>query len=63
MSINAKGISISRENLPELLFIGLPVNVSFKHGDFSKIGHAKEAFMRRRNEISNVVDQDHFYAP
>ena len=63
MSNNAQEIPISREELPELLFIGLAVIVSFKHGDFSKIGQIKEVFMQRRNEIPNVVDPDHYYAP
>jgi predicted transcriptional regulator YdeE len=56
-------VPISRQELPELLFIGMIVNVSFKHGDFSRIGEVKEAFMRRREEIQNVVDPDHYYAP
>lgn len=63
MSNNPKEISINRLELPETLFIGLPVNVSFKHGDFSKIGQVKEAFMRRRVEIPNIADSEHYYAP
>jgi predicted transcriptional regulator YdeE len=61
--IQLKEISINRLELPEIMFIGLPVNVSFKHGDFSKIGQIKESFMQRRSEIPNIVDHEHFYAP
>lgn len=63
MPNNANEMKISRQELPELLFIGLPVNVSFKHGDFSRIGQVKETFMRRRGEIPNIVDADHYFAP
>jgi len=63
MSNNPKEISIDRLELPEILFIGLPVNVSFKHGDFNKIGQLKEIFMQRRSEIPNIADLEHFYAP
>jgi Uncharacterized protein conserved in bacteria len=58
-----QAIPISRQELPELQFVGMIVNVSFKHGDFGRIGEVKEAFMRRRTEIQNVVDPDYFYAP
>ncbi|WP_051236885.1 GyrI-like domain-containing protein [Paenibacillus pinihumi] len=63
MSNKPKEISIHRLELPEIMFIGIPVNVSFKHGDFSKIGQLKQTFMQRRSEIPNIADVDHYYAP
>lgn len=61
---NAKNsLEVKQVELPELLMIGIPVNVSFKHGDFSKIGRNKAEFKRRLDEIPNAVNRDEFYAP
>lgn len=62
--INAKkSLQVKLVELPELLMIGIPVNVSYKHGDFSKIGRNKEEFKRRLAEIPNAVNPAEFYAP
>jgi len=50
-------------DLPEMLMIGLPVNVAFKHGDFGKIGRNKEEFDRRIIEIPHAVNREEYYAP
>ncbi|MGM0882331.1 MAG: GyrI-like domain-containing protein [Bacillota bacterium] len=49
--------------LSEMKMVGFPVNVSFKDGDFSKIGKTKQLFMERKDEIQHAVDPDTYWAP
>ncbi|WP_051251376.1 GyrI-like domain-containing protein [Paenibacillus harenae] len=49
--------------LGEMKFVGFPVNVSFKDGDFSKIGRTKQLFMERKSEIRHAVDPETYWAP
>lgn len=52
----AKAEPVRIEKLPELMMVGFPVVVSFKHGDFSKIGKTKALFDARKEEIQHAVD-------
>ncbi|NIK77804.1 putative transcriptional regulator YdeE [Paenibacillus castaneae] len=63
MTIVEQNHKIEITELGELLMIGLPVNVSFKNGDFSKIEQTKEEFKRRLSEIPNAVNPVEYYAP
>ncbi|MBP1991918.1 GyrI-like domain-containing protein [Paenibacillus eucommiae] len=49
--------------LEEMKFVGFPVVVSFKDGDFSKIGKMKQLFMERKGEIKHAVDQESYWSP
>lgn len=63
MTMTKKSLEVKQVELPEMFLIGLPVNVSFKHGDFSKIGRTKDEFKRRLSEIPNAVNPGEYYAP
>lgn len=51
------------EKLAEMKMVGFPLIVSFKDGDFSKIGKTKQLFMERKDEIQHVIDPETYWAP
>lgn len=67
MSDHAKTEERVREiqivKLNEMKMVGFPINISFKDGDFSKIGENKRLFLERKNEISHVIDPETYWAP
>lgn len=54
---------VARVKREEMKFIGLPVVVSFKDGDYESIGRTKKRFMERKGEIDGIVDPDIMWAP
>lgn len=58
-----KASEVEIVKLQEMYMVGFPVNVSFKHGDFSTIGRTKQLFMERKDEIRHAVDPDVYWAP
>ncbi|WP_164779685.1 GyrI-like domain-containing protein [Paenibacillus kobensis] len=58
-----KASGVTREMREEMKFIGIPVIVSFKDGDYSTIERTKKLFMERRVEIEGVIDPDMMWAP
>ncbi|UVI28027.1 GyrI-like domain-containing protein [Paenibacillus spongiae] len=49
--------------LGELKMVGIPVIVSFKDGDFGKIGQTKQLFLARKGEIKHTVHSECYWAP
>jgi hypothetical protein len=58
-----KASEVKMIKLHEMNMVGFPVNVSFKDGDFSKIGKTKQLFMERKDEIQHVVYPENYWAP
>ncbi|EFM09622.1 transcription activator effector binding [Paenibacillus curdlanolyticus YK9] len=50
-------------HLDEMKFVGLPVIVSFKDGDYGTISKTKQLFMERMGEIEGVINPDILWAP
>lgn len=63
MGHESGGLPVKVAAMAELKLVGLPVNVAFKGGDFSKIGATKAEFMRRKGEIKHVVQPDRYVSP
>jgi effector-binding domain-containing protein len=63
ISTVGKASEVKIIKLHEMKMVGFPVNVSFKDGDFSKIGETKQLFMERKDEIQHVVDPETYWAP
>ncbi|MCQ6562985.1 GyrI-like domain-containing protein [Paenibacillus mendelii] len=60
-----KGITgeVELVQLDEMKMVGIPVIVSFKDGDYSKIGKTKELFLERKGEIKHPVNPELYWAP
>lgn len=54
---------VTRVSLGGMKFIGIPVVVSFKDGDFGRIEQMKQLFLDRKDEIQGIVDPDILWAP
>ncbi|MWC29726.1 effector binding domain-containing protein [Paenibacillus sp. MMS18-CY102] len=63
--VQATGIAseVITVQLDEMKFIGIPVIVPFKDGDYSTIGKTKQLFMERMDEIEGVINPSILWAP